>query len=414
MSGHIIGIPDGRTRPPGFLLPAPGYGRIVNVLILGASARAAAASARRAGLDPWGVDLFADRDLAAVARAVPIAPEDYPHRLADLADVAPPGPWLYTGALENHPEIIDRISRRRPLWGVDAATLRAVRDPSAVADRLRAAGLPCPAVRPGLEGLPRDGSWLVKPLASAGGQGVGPLGPGSETPGRPSYYQERISGVGLSAIFVGVRTGAALAGVTRQWVGQPGAEFSYVGSIGPWPVSHAEAGRIRVLGDALARAFGLVGLFGVDLILRDEIPWPVEVNPRYTAAVEVLELSLGRSLIEDHRRACERDGTVRSASADRPSSGGPPAVGKVILFATGRFRVPDAPSVPIAPADPFAVPRFADIPRPGTVIEAGWPVMTLIAAGPSPEACRARLERRRAAWERALRRMEGEARFRAT
>ena len=44
-------------------------------------------------------------------------------------------------------------------------------------------------------------------------------------------------------------------------------------------------------------AFGLAGWFGVDFILRDGIPWPVEINPRYTASVEIHELASGRSLL---------------------------------------------------------------------------------------------------------------------
>jgi uncharacterized protein len=377
-------------------------GTAMDVLILGASTRAAASSAVRAGLAPTGIDLFADRDLAAIARAIPIPPGDYPHGLAALADMAPAGPWLYTGALENHPGLVDRIARRRPLWGISGATLRAVRDPVAVAELLRRADLPCPEVRLGPEGLPRDGSWLVKPLASAGGQGVRPLGPGDATPGRPSYYQERIAGTSLAAIFVGSRSGATLAGVTRQWVGRPGSEFSYVGSLGPWPVSPGESRRIQALGDSLARGFGLAGLFGVDLILRDGIPWPVEVNPRYTASVEVLELALGRALLAEHRRACEAGDPDTPERCPDQSHHPRLVVGKVIVFASGRVHVPDFELGPIATRDPFAIPRFGDIPRPGTTLEAGWPVMTLFATGPDPETCRLRLERRRAAWGRIL------------
>ena len=47
------------------------------------------------------------------------------------------------------------------------------------------------------------------------------------------------------------------------------------------------------LGTVLAQAFRLVGLFGVDGVLDAERFWPVEVNPRYTASVEVLEGATG-------------------------------------------------------------------------------------------------------------------------
>ncbi len=94
-----------------------------------------------------------------------------------------------------------------------------------------------------------------------------------------------------------------LAGVTRQWIGRPGARFAYAGSVGPWPVSILEQRRVEALGAALTSAFRLVGLFGIDFILRDGHPWPLEINPRYTAAVEVIELARGRALLAEHRRA---------------------------------------------------------------------------------------------------------------
>ena len=71
-----------------------------------------------------------------------------------------------------------------------------------------------------------------------------------------------------------------------------------------------ESARIGLLGDFLAASYRLVGLFGVDFILSDGQPWPVEINPRYTASVEVLELALRRSLLAEHRRACEAENAI--------------------------------------------------------------------------------------------------------
>ena len=123
----------------------------------------------------------------------------------------------------------------------------------------------------------------------------------TKRPAWPCFYQERIDGLSLSALFIGGSVKPTFAGVTRQLIGRPGADFAYVGSLGPWPVTPAEATRIRTLGAVLATSFGLRGLFGVDFILSDGHPWPVEINPRYTASVEVLELALGASLLAAHR-----------------------------------------------------------------------------------------------------------------
>ncbi|AGA29108.1 ATP-grasp domain-containing protein [Singulisphaera acidiphila] len=371
----------------------------MDLLILGASARAAAYSARRAQLQPRGIDLFADADLTSLCPARRIAPEDYPHRLAELALESSSGPWLYTGALENQPDLIDRIAAQRPLWGNGGTVLRAVRDPFAWSAALHRAGLPCPAIRSTPEHLPRDGSWLVKPIASAGGMKIHPLDVETPSPAWPCFYQERIEGLNLSAIFMSRPEKTTFAGVTRQILGAPGADYAYVGSVGPWPLRPIEATRIRTLGTVLAQSFGLRGLFGVDFILADGHPWPVEINPRYTASVEVLELALGTSLLSAHRSVF--DPTAPAVSpAQTPKLRG--AVGKLILFAPGKCHFPKTTRSRPASKDVFAIPPLGDRPQPGICFEPGEPVATLFEQADHMEACLAQLEQRRARWEQRL------------
>lgn len=388
------------------------------LLIVGASARAAAQSALRARLRPIGLDLFADRDLAAIAPAHRIDPARYPEGFEALAAGLPPGPFLYTGALENHPDLIERLSRTRPLWGNSGATLRAVRDPVQLADALRRAGFPGPRVRLDPDGLPRDGTWLVKPLASAGGRGIAPLGPDFRPSRRACYFQERIEGPSYSAVLLAEARGATLIGLTRQWIGRSGAPFAYRGSLGPWPASEALRFQIEGAGRALASTFGLVGLFGLDLIVAEGQPWLVEVNPRYTASVEVLELALGRALLAEHRRACDppmsrnfktsglRESPrlpVQAGTKSRDARRATGVVGKAILFAERPCVLADAtPGRWPRSRRPFAVPPRADIPGPGTRFEAGDPVLTVLARGADAHHCRERLRRSLRTWERRL------------
>src|SRR5262249_54766323 len=139
----------------------------------------------------------------------------------------------------------------------------------------------------------------------------------------PVFYQEFIDGLSLAAIFCAHGARARLLGITRQLHGKPSAPFAYVGSIGPWPVSSGVRARVAEVGEVLAASFCLAGLFGVDLILRGEVPWPVEVNPRYTASVEVLELALRRSFLSEHRSVFEA-----SAPNSLDDGGGQIIVGK--------------------------------------------------------------------------------------
>ncbi|MHC5539308.1 ATP-grasp domain-containing protein [Singulisphaera rosea] len=372
----------------------------MTLLILGASTRSAAFSAIRAGLTPSCVDLFADRDLLAVCPASRIEPEFYPDHFVSLADELPNSPWMYTGSLENSPDLVATISARRTLWGNGAETLRAVRDPFQVAAAVQRAGLACPEVRSSAWGLPPDGRWLVKPFASGGGFGIVPLEPGYRAPLRPFYYQEHIPGPSFSAIFLGERTEAKLVGVTRQLIGVPGASFAYRGSLGPWPVSSEASHRLGELGTVLVRSFGLLGLFGVDFILRDDYPWPVEVNPRYTASVEILEYALGRSLLADHARIFDRE-VLRPPDSEKRNF--PRLVGKQILFASTPCIFPANEERTGVLRSPFEFPRIADIPEAGTRFGTGEPVLTLFATGRDATACQRRLGRLSAFWEGRLR-----------
>ena len=53
---------------------------------------------------------------------------------------------------------------------------------------------------------------------------------------------------------------------------------------------------------ALTRAFGLRGINGIDFISRNGEAVVIEVNPRWTAAVELVERALGVSLFADSCR----------------------------------------------------------------------------------------------------------------
>jgi hypothetical protein len=80
--------------------------------------------------------------------------------------------WCYTGAVENHPDLIDAIARVHPLAGNPGDVVRRLRDPVHLAAAARAAGLSFPKTISSPDRIPLDGTWLVKPLASAGGRGI--------------------------------------------------------------------------------------------------------------------------------------------------------------------------------------------------------------------------------------------------
>ncbi len=355
------------------------------LLIVGASARAAAFSALRAGLRTECADLFADTDLVAACSVERIAPNAYPHGFLDIAAVNRAGPWLYAGGLENHPNLVESLSQRRRLWGNSAAVLRVVRAPDQVAVMLRKAGWPCLEVRPHAP-PPANGKWLVKPLAGAGGAGIERWMGGRTKTRRAVYWQEFLEGEACAAVYVGDGRSARLLGVTRQLVGADwlhAGEFRYCGSIGPLVLDEATRVAFEEQGNALTGGCGLLGLFGVDCVLRERIPYPVEINPRYTASVEVLEHATGIRALALHRQVFEPH-----AAPEFPAPAVAPAIGKAILFARDNLTFPQTgPWDDSASGGIGELPEFADIPRGGEVVPAGRPVLTFFAVGRNLGAC---------------------------
>jgi uncharacterized protein len=375
------------------------------LLIVGASARAAAFSALRAELQPCCIDLFADADLQARCSVRRLSLKRYPSGFAEAAATACAGPWLYTGGLENYPRALERISRSRLLWGNGPAVLRIVRSPRAVNEILRRAGMPCPAYRRTSSDDALARGWLVKPLKSSGGVGIrhwngAPL----VTRGsRREYLQEFIEGDACSAVFVGSGRGSQLVGVSRQLIGEKWLHvdrFHYCGSIGPMKPSLELNRQLQAIGGVLCEAAGLRGLFGVDFIRQADKAYPVEINPRYTASVEILEHTLGVVALALHCAAFDRAIEQAPPADDRPQ-----IAAKAILFARRALSFPrEGPWLNglQPPGSPWEFPAFADIPRAGERIERGRPVITCFAHGASEAECLQRLQQTAADLDRCL------------
>jgi uncharacterized protein len=377
------------------------------LLIFGASTRAAAFSALRAGLRPWCADLFADRDLRERCPVIQLPRVAYPRGFLRLARRVEPGPWMYTGGLENRPALVRQIAGLRPLWGNDAEALRRSRSPLFVTALLDAAGLACP--RSSILASP-DRRWLVKPLAGSGGAGIR-FTTGDQQPeqGKSVYYQEYIEGEPVAAVYAADEQAVTLLGVSQQLVGEEwlhAARFRYCGSVGPVEIPAATRQTLQQVGRVLARECFLRGLFGVDSILRDGVPWLVEVNPRYTASVEVLEYATGASLLPWHRHAFETT-AVRPALVPGPSKD---ILGKAVYFAPGDLSFPhEGPWMAAVSRDRnpnlqelTGLPAFADIPDPGQRIAAGRPVLTFFARASTPAACWEALRRTARELDRSL------------
>ncbi len=357
-----------------------------SLLIVGASARAAAQSASRAGFDIATADLFADADLCAFANSTIV--RRYPHGLVAAMNKLPPGPWMYTGALENYPTLVDRLANSRVLLGNAGRCLREIREPTIFAEALRSAALPYAACRTAKDAPPTDGTWLIKPRRSAGGTGIvrwtGQLPAGAED----TYFQARIEGQPVAAVFVGDSKKSVLLGVTQQIVGAAwthAGEFQYSGSVGPLELPPSIISQCREIGEVLCQRFGLSGLFGVDAILTDKRIVPVEINPRFPSSVEIIERARSWSAVQLHVEAC-RERRLPNASELVANPHAQRLYGKAILYAPRHLKIDLATqSMLIERRGKILRPDIADIPAAGSEIPEKRPVLTVFAESTSRE-----------------------------
>ncbi len=353
------------------------------IAVVGASARATAFSLLRAGCRVVAADLFADADLEHECPVTKIS--DYPAELAAWLSRTECDGWLYTGALENHPDLIDRMAESRPLFGNRSKVLRKVRDPLSLQKMLRAAGLNFPETKPCNGKLPGIGDWLHKTGQGGNGSGVSQLDP-QEIPSN-GYWQRKIHGIPGSALFVG----STLQGITRQLIGEPwtgAGDFQYAGTLAPSSLPQIAIGDLVRLGKLLTTQDGLVGLFGVDFVFDGERVWLIEVNPRATAAVEVVERVTGVNLLAKHLAAF-------GIAPQNSKQTGVPAAGKIILYAKHPLAVSQALSDKLlAAAGALDRTPLADIPSAETQIPPGEPILTLLADGTDVDDVATQLRRR--------------------
>jgi predicted ATP-grasp superfamily ATP-dependent carboligase len=186
---------------------------------------------------------------------------------------------------------------------------------------------------------------------------------------------------------------ARLVGVTKQLLGvnsSGGETFSYRGSVGPLRLTPGQAQTWQRIGTALADEFDLQGLFGVDAVVDAQGDlWPIELNPRYTASVEILERGLGVATLGWHVAAC-RD---RRLPAEAPAANGWHA--KAVVYAPCDLRIGDEMAAAFERSNEGrAWPEVADLPVPGSIIRRGQPIVTVFAAADDLAAVEQQLDAR--------------------
>jgi predicted ATP-grasp superfamily ATP-dependent carboligase len=360
-------------------------------LILGLSTRAIAESAVRGGNEVFTLDYFGDRDQRALVKNHSLS-RDYrlPFSAASLLKASSDLEFdtvLYTSNLENHPEVVEKLVDRAEVLGNGPGVLRRVRDWAVLREFCRQRSIPHPpTLLPGEENLvTSEFNWLCKPACGGGGSGIEPWD--GRRLNHNFVLQACVDGLPASAAFVADGKKGVVIGLTRQLIGHHefGATgYSWCGNILPLPMGNDKSrcvlDGVEKMISLLTRHFGLKGVGGIDIIISngpDGRPRPVlvEINPRYTASMELIEWGYGLNIYSLHIDGV--NGCLPEFSLIEHLDG--PFFGKAIVFARNSIIIPDTAG--------WSQQGWKDIPFPSDEIKKGRPVCTVFAEGYTYNEC---------------------------
>mgnify|MGYP000897798595 CR=1 FL=1 len=356
----------------------------MRTLLVGVSTRALAESAVRAGMDAVAVDYFGDLDQRRLIPALAVGrdfglpfDEGSIYKVCLLFDY---DGVIYTGGADIKPALIDQISRGKLLFGNDSKVLRQVRDPLSLREACRKGGIGFPVtfLSGEAETLNKEMRWLVKPVYGGSGFGIDFYDGGRVD--EDFYVQQFVSGLPASASFLSDGMTCRLLGMTRQLIGDEtlgGSGFKWCGNVYPLFSTNANfadiINKISNWGSLLTGLFGLKGLFGVDFVLDSSgKPFLVEINPRYSASMELMEPDVSAPLVALHVSACLGEAT--NFTIQDPVG----FAAKGIVYATCDAVMPDTSGW---------LGFCSDIPFPGEHVSKGSPICTVFGRGQTQDDC---------------------------
>jgi len=282
---------------------------------------------------------------------------------------------------ERMPDLVDELARHFPLAGNRGSAIQRVKHPDTLAADCADLGTPHPAFR--WEKPADPSNWISKRVGGAGGVHVQAGRRASPEDGR--YFQRRVQGESISALFLADGTTAHIVGFSRQWTSPtPDAPYRYGGAVRLRRFDRGAAAMIGGWLTGLTRRTGLVGLCSADFIRNRDGYQLVEINPRPGATLDIFD-SVEAPLLEAHLRACRGRRSELPRHADSMAS----------LIAYAGMPIPAFPEVdwPVWTADRQPT---------GTKLDKGDPVCTIFARASSAAAAKrgalTRLKHLEAAW----------------
>jgi uncharacterized protein len=353
------------------------------IIVVAYSARALASAANRAGFAPLTIDVFGDEDTREASSASMklegglsdgLTLDKVVGAVEMMISAHHPIGLVYGSGFEHQPEAIAAIGRRTRIFGNQAVSLKRAKDPLAFARLCEVNGVQHPSISFAPPDEPQH--WLMKRRGGAGGAHIAAAA-GARGALPDCYFQRRVAGESISALFVANGKTAEIIGLSLQWTAPtPASPFRYGGAVGPVDANPAQTREIARAIALIASELDLIGLNSADFLVSADAVWLIEVNPRPGATLDVFDSDEG-ALFTRHVASCE--GHLAPASQRLPVKAAEIVYAPCdLLLGEGR-NWPD---------------WTVDRPSPGTRIAAGDPVCTTLGSGATVELARSRADER--------------------
>jgi len=333
------------------------------VLVAGFATRHVAQSAYGAGYEVYAVDHFCDQDLSFYTRDALAFSElgELEEAVEEMCTRHPPDLFVATSGAE--------ALASREFCGTSPATADRFLDKLATHGFFEGLGIPAPQ-------LLSAGTYpvMLKPRRGSGGwrnavvKGDDEYRAWMEEFAEIPYIAEEVV-EGMPASVCCLATGSSAVAVAENLQilrGAGSARFGFSGSLTPFPGDGREMVRYA---EQIAAKSGCCGTIGIDFMTGASVH-AIEVNPRFQATLDTIELSSGMNLFAAHVAACrgtlpEKKPVIRQVAVRR------------ILFAERDMEV----RANLACLSPL----IADIPWPGTFFEEGQAVVSVYGWGQGQE-----------------------------
>lgn len=331
------------------------------ILIVASSGRMLAQAAKKAGLKPLVIDLFADLDTQCYTEAFKRVPTLAEKHLSPAVDYFiehyKVAHIIYGSGFEYYPESLRYLDGRLRLLGNPADTFAKLHDKPVFFTSLDKLNIQYPEVSFCAPAC--AGNWLVKPMYGQGGLGITHYRPG-DLVDSAVYWQKYQAGTQYSVLFLADGQEVQVIGFNTQWIVNlsESREFIFSGIINSCALSEEQKEQITDWLKKLVQVFALKGLNSLDFIQTGDQIFVLEINPRPSASMQLYDADL----LNRHIKACQ--GKLTDCC---PRTG---YAGYQIVYAKRDLIIPDG----------FKWPEGCmDLPQSGVMCRTGQPICSIIA-----------------------------------